>query len=616
LFYFDGVRCSRKSTLYSKISQIPTKGKRRDEPCISRFLPSQGCHIALFRFTRREIFFLPYHSAFGSLMKLIDVRQLYGPNRLTNNQAIQLIFDLDRETPRDVQLVFQETLQTVCSRLRWQTPYLTFLEKGARLYATFNAVYLDSYWEMGDVVGTWVVAKLAKEAFPLTEALQKIEESFRAEVTQHPLSKIKGEALARNLPVVPLEHNALFIGQGKHGMRVTHPSQNIPWDTLGHIPIFAVTGTNGKTTCTRLLARLYKELGQCAGNTSSDGVQINGSFFIEGDCTGPDSMRDVIFHPDVDVAILEAARGGILRRGLPFESCELAIVTNITPDHLGVSNVDTLDEMAHVKGTVVRALSPDGIAVLFADDPRVEAMERQEIRTVFYSRHTEKLEGRSGVLIYDDRLESVGFPQPLSISLRDVPITLGGAARHNAENAAAILAAGLAQNISHEVLRGALKNFLPTPEENPGRSNLLSYKGALVILDFAHNVDGIRTLVETAKRLPAKRKIMLIGQAGDRPDVLLQQEAAAAWEACPDLIIIKETPEQLRGRPPREVPRIFKEAFLALGAKEESLLFEWTELEGVQRALSEAQPGDLVLLMVHYARAQTLELLRDNRLPI
>jgi cyanophycin synthetase len=546
-------------------------------------------------------------------MKLIDVRQLYGPNRLTNNQAIQLIFVLDRETSRDVRLVFEETLQTVCSRLKWQTPFLTFLEKGSRLYASFNALHLDSYWEMGDVVGNWVVAKFKKEPFPFVGSLQKIEESFQAETAQHPLGKSREEAIMRGLPVVSLEHNALFIGQGKRGLQVTHPSQNIPWENLGSIPIFAVTGTNGKTTCTRLLARLYKELGYCVGNTSSDGVQINGDFFIEGDCTGPDSMRDVLFNPRVDIAILEAARGGILRRGLPFETCALAIVTNITADHLGLSDVDTLEEMAHVKGAVIRALSPSGIAVLFADDPLVEAMQREEIRTVFYSRHPEKLAGRSGVLIHDDRLESVGFGVPLSIALQEIPITLGGAARHNADNAAAIMAAGLAQGIPPEILRRTLKSFLPTPEENPGRSNLLVYRGATVLLDFAHNVDGIRTLVETAKRLPAKRKIMMIGQAGDRTDELLRQEAEAAWEARPDLIVIKETPEQLRGRPPREVPHIFKEAFLALGAKEESLLLEWTELDGVKRVLAEAQPGDLVLLMVHYVRAQALALLRDEK---
>jgi cyanophycin synthetase len=547
------------------------------------------------------------------VMKLIDVRQLYGPNRLTNSQAIQLIFDLPLEELEGAQHSLQWGLQLACQHLGWTTPYLAFLSKGTRLYATFNAPYLDSYWELGDTLGSWMVAKHNRESFSLRESLEGVRESFAKEVTNHPLRAIREEATRRGLPIVAVENNGLFIGQGKKGIKVFRPDTTINWDTLGSIPILAVTGTNGKTTCTRLLARLYKEAGLCAGNTSSDGVQINGKFFIEGDCTGPDSMRDVIFHSHVEVAVLEAARGGILRRGLPFEQCDLAIVTNITPDHLGLGNVDTLEEMAHVKATVVRSLSPNGVAVLFADDPLVESMEREDIRTLFYSRDAKKLSGRSGVLILDDRLESVGFAENITVSLQDIPITLSGAARHNADNAAAVLAAGLAQKIPHDVIRKTLKNFLPTPEENPGRSNLFQYKGATVILDFAHNVDGIRTLVETAKRMPAKRKIMMIGQAGDRTDELLRLEAASAWEARPDLIVIKETPEQLRGRPPKEVPKVFQEAFLALGAAPDSLIIEWTELDGVKRALSEAQPGDLVLLMVHLVRSETMALLRDGQ---
>lgn len=540
-------------------------------------------------------------------MKQTDVRQLYGPNRFTNSQAIQLIFDFSEgEDITAAEKQLQALLEEACRKLGWPTPNLVFLQKPKRLYVAFDAPYLDSYWELGDALGSALIDKV----FSLDEALDDIRRTYLRETTEHPLYEIICEANKRDIPVVYERDDEIFLGQGTKGLRLASKTTPVPWDKLGRIPILTVTGTNGKTTCTRLLARLYRELGYSTGNTSSDGVQLNGEWLIEGDCTGPDSMRDVLFHPKVEVAVLEAARGGILRRGLPFDRCDLALVTNITPDHLGLGNVDTLDEMAHVKATTVRALGPDGVAVLSADDPRVEKMERTDRTTVFFSRRKEALSGRRGVFISDTALEAVGFVEPLVIPLTEIPITLGGAAQHNAENAAAVVAAALALSLPYEAIRRTLQGFQPTYEENPGRSNVFSYRGATVILDFAHNVDGIRTLAETAKRFPAKRRILLIGQAGDRSDELLRLEAASAWEARPDLIVIKETPEQLRGRPPKEVPEVFRGAFLALGAKEEQICLEWTELDGVKRALQEAGPGDLVLLMVHLVRAETLALLR------
>ncbi len=306
----------------------------------------------------------------------------------------------------------------------------------------------------------------------------------------------------------------------------------------GRIPVVAVTGTNGKTTTTRLIAHVLAETGRAVGMTCSDGIYIKGRRIETGDCSGPNSARTVLLNPLVEAAVLETARGGILTGGLGFDQCDVAVVTNLGGgDHLGSHGVETLEEMAAVKATVLKALAPAGFAVVNAGDAMVGAMAEASPAPLVYFAidgnvprlRSHRQQGgraafvRSGIIIWAD-----GNVETEVVSLTDVPLTHKGRISFQVENALAAAAAVLALGLAIEAVRNGLESFMADPERVPGRFNVFEIDGAVLIVDYAHNASAIEALTHSINtRFPVCDRVIAYSSAGNRRDEDIVRQGAA-----------------------------------------------------------------------------------------
>jgi cyanophycin synthetase len=388
------------------------------------------------------------------------------------------------------------------------------------------------------------------------------------------------------------------------------------------VPVALVTGSNGKTTVVRLLAAILAETGRTVGITSTDGAFIRGALVGEGDYSGPSGARLVLRRPEVEAAVLETARGGLLRRGLSLDRADVAVVTNVADDHLGEFGIQRLDELAQVKLLVTRAVGPGGAAVLNADDPLVVRHSSEvTARIVWFSLEPARDEisahlaaGGRAVLYESGALALAEGPERTPVVRgEEMPAAMGGAARHNVANALAAIGAANAMGVPPEAMGRALRRFGLSPEDNVGRANLIELGGVRVLIDYAHNPHGMEALVRMSAALPAVRRLVLIGQAGDRSDESIRALARGALALKPDRVVLKEMERYLRGRAPGEVPAIMAEELERAGLPASAVSRAGTEVAAVVDALSWAHSGDLLLLTVHQDRPQVLALLERLR---
>lgn len=374
------------------------------------------------------------------------------------------------------------------------------------------------------------------------------------------------------------------------------------------VPIIAITGSNGKTTTTRMIAHILKMAGKRAGMTTTDGIYIDGTQILKGDMSGPQSARMVLQNPTVEVAILETARGGILRQGLGFDRCDVGVVTNITGDHLGKSGVDSIRELAQVKAVVPRAVFRDGYSVLNADDPRCMAIakyargdlvlfsmdsENERIREHLRSRGIAVVlrETEQGEMLYV--LE--GRRETAILNVRHIPATFEGRARFNIKNALAATAAAYVSNCSVETIRTALRSFTTSFYQTPGRANVASVHGFQVLIDYCHNPAGLEELSDFVGRLNPRRTVAMIAMPGDRRNediATFGQIAASSFNQ----FVIRED-KHPRGRRPGEVAGLLRQALIDNGIGIESIRIVPDEMEATKAALDIAESDDLVLLL-------------------
>ena len=381
------------------------------------------------------------------------------------------------------------------------------------------------------------------------------------------------------------------------------------------VPTALVTGSNGKTTTVRLLTAVATAAGRVAGMCCTDTVSIGGEVLAEGDYAGPMGARMVLRDPRVELAVLETARGGILRRGVTVSRADAAIVTNIAEDHFGEFGVSDLRALAETKLVIARPVAATGRVVLNADDSELVATGGKLKKPVCWISLDPRnpvlrqnlAQGGEGVWLDGGAIVALHRGEEQVITTLDqVPITLGGAARHNVYNALGVTALALALHLDPEAVARGLRNFHGTPGENPGRLNLFEFGGTRVIADFAHNPHGMDALVELARVFPAERRLIILGQAGDRDDQAIRDFARSAWGARPDRIVLKEMEKYRRGRAPGEASGILCEEFLRLGAAPESITRADSEFEAVRVALAWARPGDLLILPLHAERDRCL----------
>jgi cyanophycin synthetase len=392
----------------------------------------------------------------------------------------------------------------------------------------------------------------------------------------------------------------------------------VDWSCVHDVPVVLVTGTNGKTTTVRLLAAVATAAGRFTGFSCTDTVTLGGVDVDRGDWSGPAGARYVLRDPRVEFAVLETARGGILRRGLAATRAVAAIVTNIAEDHFGEWGITDVRALAETKLVVGRAVLPGGRLVLNADDATLVAMAHvSPAPKLWISRHADDPVVRAHVAAGGDGCwveEGVivlhrGGERARVMRVEEIPLTMGGAARHNVHNALGVVALASVAGLPLDAIRRGLAGFRNSPHDNPGRLNVWELGGATVLVDFAHNPHGMDAMAELAAALPARRRLLVIGQAGDRDDASIRAFARSAWALRPDRIVLKEMPVYLRGRAPGEATGLLEDEFRRLGARAEMMVHAPSEFDAVRMALEWATAGDLLFLPTHAERGRVLGLL-------
>ena len=386
----------------------------------------------------------------------------------------------------------------------------------------------------------------------------------------------------------------------------------------GTIPIVAVTGTNGKTTTTRLVAHIAKTAGFKVGYTTSDGVYIQNQLMVKGDCTGPLSTQFVLKDPTVDFAVLECARGGILKNGLAFRNCDVAIVTNISADHIGLGGISSLEQMAKVKAVLPETVINSGYAILNAEDDLVYAMHKGlTCNVAFFSmdeknpRIVEHCKKGGYASIYENGYITImkGNWKVRVIKVADVPITYGGKALHNIMNCLpAVLASYLWRNIKIDDIKLALQTFLPSPTQAPGRLNLFQFKQFQFLVDFAHNPAGLNLLCDFINKLEGSPKIGLISGTGDRRDEDIRELGRISAKNFDEIIIRQD--KNLRGRSAEEMVNLLLEGINEAKTKDIPIKIIYNEKEAIMHAYNTAKPGSLITIMCDVV-AEALDLIKE-----
>ncbi|MFZ2234830.1 MAG: Mur ligase family protein [Dokdonella sp.] len=445
------------------------------------------------------------------------------------------------------------------------------------------------------------------------------------------LAKLIAAALARKLPALPGE-DLLTLGAGS-GARSwpldTLPDvDDVPWSELHAIPLALVTGSNGKTTSVRLLAAMAKEDGRSVAHSCTDGLFVDGVAIESGDFSGPVGARTVLRQPGVETAILETARGGLLRRGLAVARADVALISNVSADHYGEYGIHELADLAAAKLTVARAANPDGLLVLNADDALLRKLGPATTR------------GRIGWFSLDDNddllvshregggstcamaaghlwLSAEGVRHDLG-EVAAMPLSVEGSARYNIANLAGAALAATALGISLAAIRAVLHRFGSDNDDNPGRLERWSLGGVSVWVDYAHNPDGMAGLLDVATARQGDGRLgLVLGQAGNRENKDIIDLARAAARYKPARVVLKDMLGYERGREPGEVANILRTALIEGGVAEAALAFHRDETDGVVDLLKWAQPGDVLVLPIHAIGArrvvrEKLDRLRDR----
>jgi len=394
----------------------------------------------------------------------------------------------------------------------------------------------------------------------------------------------------------------------------------VAWPRLGAIPVALVTGTNGKSTTVRLLGTIARAAGKVAGVTSTDAVTVGDEVVADGDYSGPNGARSVLRDPRVEVAILELARGGILRRGLAVPRADVALVTNVANDHLGEYGVLDVPTLADAKLVVARAVGAGGRVVLNADDPLLAGRGARLTQAVTWftldaarpeiAAHVAR--GGDAFVLDGERLVwRHGRGQDEIARVDALPIAMGGSARYNIANALGAAAAAAALGLPLAAIRAGLVSFGRDPAENPGRANRWELGGVTAIVDYAHNPHGMAALAQVVVALPAQRRALVIGQAGDRDDVVIREFVRTAWAIEPARVFIKELATFLRGREPGAVPAVIASELGRLGLDGAACSRHADELAAVRAALEWSRAGDVLVLTTHAERDAVTALLRE-----
>ena len=541
-------------------------------------------------------------------MEFVDARRLTGPNAVFNR--IGSILDVECTPGETEQLipVWADKVGRMLEALDWPSAEFACrrLEGGVSL--AFSAPIDQLYTASAINEWAWAASTFelgaTDEEPDFEEALAAVRKSAADEANVE-LMWLIDEAAARNKTLL-WDDDEVSVGLGRYSE--TWPVREIPdeiaWDRFRDIPVGIITGTNGKTTSVRFAKHILRETGCNVGVSSTDWIAVNEHIIDRDDWSGPGGARAVLREKEVDAAILETARGGLLRRGLGVETADAALITNISEDHLGDFGSRNLDELLDIKWVLSHAVRESGKLILNAEDPRLVAKAATyDGEIIWFSldannsvvrRHNEQggtaflLDGEVLVRITDGGRDEI-------CRAEEIPIALRGAARHNVANALAAAALTACLGASLGDIATGLRTM--QQDENPGRCNVYDLDGYKVLIDFAHNPAAMAALFDMAGAIPAQRRALCFGQAGDRTDELIRELARDAWAMGLERVIVSELPKYHRGREHGEVYGIIRDELLRLGAGEDQVHHHEEELESLEDALAWAQPGDLVIML-------------------
>lgn len=560
-------------------------------------------------------------------LELLDSRRLTGPSLYWHRPGAIIDVALGGVDAMAVVTRWQQQLRAVLDGVGWTGEACCYrlYDGGASLVmsAPIDALYAAT--EVNEAAWQAACALLNGRQAPDFAATVAVLRRTIADEANPALLNLQ-HAAAEHACCWLSDDDQVSLGSGQ-GARIW-PVNELPspdtlaWDQISDIPLALITGTNGKSTTVRVADAIIKAAGLTPGVTSTDYIRVGEQVLDHGDYSGPGGARTLLRHPQVEIALLEVARGGMLRRGLATTQASAALITNVAADHLGEYGINTVAELIEAKFIVHKAIRPDQPLILNADDGGVVdyAARLESQRIIWFSEHADNpliqrhwATGKGEAMVVDAghicwRQGTISKP---IIAVEQVPLTLGGAARHNVQNCLAAAALCKALGIGSDAIAKGLRGFAGTPEENPGRGNLFSGQGLHVLVDFAHNEHGVKAVIDTIRRIPAQRRLVLMGQAGDRSDAAIQDLVNAVMTAHPDALVVCELPGYERGRASGEVSALIEGFAIASGMEPTNIIRAANPAEGVEAALNWSRPGDFLLLLTLTQRDQAISRIRE-----
>lgn len=542
-------------------------------------------------------------------MEYLDARRLTGPNLLWNQPGSILDVRCAAEEAPVVVEIWTGVVRELLAAVGWADERLCTraLQGGVSLAfsAPIDALYAAT--EINECAWAAIDARIQGLSPPdLTAAAARLRDEISTEENP-PLLTLKNAAKEADVAFL-WDDDEVSVGMGCGSetwpFRELPAPERVQWRDRHDVPVGIVTGTNGKTTTVRLANHIARVAGETVGVSCTDWIAVNDKIIDRGDWSGPGGARNVLRQPEVTLAVLEAARGGLLRRGLGVDAADAALITNIAEDHLGDFGSQTLEELLDIKWVVSHAVRDRGRLVLNADDARLVAKAKgYDGEIVWFSLRRdnpvvrEHVDAGGTAFALDDRnlVKQTGAEVTVICDETEVPIALGGAARHNIANALAAAALTEGLGVSLEDVRRGLKTM--SPSDNPGRCNLYDLGDVKLLVDFAHNPAAMQSLFDMARALPANRRLLAFGQAGDRPDASIRELARSAHSIGLDAVVVSELAEYHRGRAHGEVFGVIRDELVDCGTAPQTIHHFEDELSSLNFGLDWAQPGDLLILL-------------------
>lgn len=543
-------------------------------------------------------------------LELDEVRRLTGPNLLWDEPGAIIDVFIRGGDKLAVINTWQQWMDKILLRVGWQQTHTYRLYAGGAsmaLSAPMDSLYTAC--DFAELAWDCTVAELNKlEPVDVSTRLNTLLAALAEEQNPKLLAIMRA---AKQQAVTAISDDDEFsLGMGSSVQ--TWPINGLPdpdqlnWTTFRDIPRAFITGTNGKSTSVRLASEIAKAAGYCAGVTSTDFIKVGDDIIDTGDYSGPGGARMLLRDRRTEMAFLEVARGGILRRGIPVEQVDAALVTNVASDHLGQYGINTVEELAQVKFVVAKGLGPDSVLVTNADNQYAIAQAKNlNCQICWFSESAdnplvlENLRHQLPVVYVQDNIltfvDKQGEVIPI-LPVAEIPMTMNGAARHNVQNAMGVIGLCMALTLPLEAIKAGLRQFGSNAIDNPGRGNIYQHNGATFMVDFAHNAHSVEAMIDTAKHLNANRYIVMFSNAGDRSNEEIRQLSQGVAKLNADVYIIAELEKYLRGRESRELIELSQDALLDCNVLAKQIQTVSSPFAGAELAKKLAQDGDVIVL--------------------